>query len=229
MRMTLLRWCPEWLGSLLLKWKWGRRLLGMEEAAERPPILWVDDSGGGWRQPPDWQEPHYEDIGQHDTWKREMRIFLWRVRGGGSPLPGVVNLRDVGLSDTSRPQAVPRLWPVGVQLAEASRRLGFLRLAQAAMPEADAEWLRCVWLEHARKVEEEAESRRSTIEEINRRGPVPSRTTPDEAAREARIDLDIGPLDLPDDEPRAPLRSLDVAQPARPEHHARYTKTRSAK
>ena len=48
-------------------------------APPRPPIVYLDGDGVGWRKRPEWQDASSPDEGQHDWAKRQMRIFLWRA------------------------------------------------------------------------------------------------------------------------------------------------------
>jgi hypothetical protein len=123
-------------------------LLAEEEArrAALPPIRHVDADGTGWRAPPDWHEPYQPDEGQHDMWKREMRLWLWRMANHHEALR--CNLRDAGITLRDQWQNAGALLPAGMDLAMAARRLGFLRLAQAAMPNASPSFLASCWEQH---------------------------------------------------------------------------------
>lgn len=105
--------------------------------AEKPPIRYTDPDGVGWRAPPDWHEPYTPDEGQHDMWKREMRLWLWRMRTGHEA--SRCNLKDAGIAVRDQWQNAGFLLPAGSELASAARRLGFLRLARAATGE-DPQW-----------------------------------------------------------------------------------------
>lgn len=111
--------------SRFLSW-----LRGDMPALDKPEIRYVDADGVGWTATPDYHESWHPDEGQHETWKREMRIWLWHAQ---HPSARSVDLRDLGLSRTPRVQPLPLSpLPMGSDLAASCRRLGFARLALAA-------------------------------------------------------------------------------------------------
>lgn len=135
----MLKWIRMWLGApfeALAEW-W------REWRKPRPPIQYVGPDGVGWRHPPNWLEADYADVGQHDTWKREMRIFLLRAHacaaqdfedpGTRSIDLAAFRLAATGWSGSGHTETVSVLWPMDEQLAGACRRLGFVRLAEAAV------------------------------------------------------------------------------------------------
>jgi hypothetical protein len=127
----------------------------------KPPIVYLDQDGCGWRELPDYADAHQPDWGQHETWKREMRVWLYRVLHDHVSLS--LNMKLVGLG--SRTESVPVLLPMGLQLADACRRLGYRQLAEAAVPDLGTwvsdpeEALLRAFTQNARAVEEEADRR----------------------------------------------------------------------
>lgn len=101
-------------------------------ADEPQAQLYVDQNGVAWPRHPDHQNVDQPDEGQHDIWKKDMRIFLWRALWGPEE-PGVMALEPLGFG--RRTETVPVLYPVGEQLAAQARKFGFPNLARAAMPE----------------------------------------------------------------------------------------------
>ncbi len=131
-----------------------RLLVALRLRRARPPILYVDRAGIGWCKPPEWLTAEWPDEGQHDAWKMDMRVFLWRAAHGLDPAPRVLDMRPLRISHHF--EQVPRLWPVGQQLAEVSRRLGFQSLAKAAMPELHEDALRGIYDRHEQEAIVEA-------------------------------------------------------------------------
>lgn len=127
-------------------------------APPAPPIVFTDESGVGWREMPDYLDPWYADRGQHDTWKREMRLAVLRWRKGNTT-QGTVDLRDYGLSEQPRRTPVPMLIPFHVQLADACRRLGFYPLYLSAVEDGEEEEARALWLAAEAGATAEAEAR----------------------------------------------------------------------
>lgn len=140
--------------------------LAEEEAyrATLPPIRHVDADGTGWRAPPDWHEPYQPDEGQHDMWKREMRLWLWRMATKHEE--SRCNLRDAGVTVRDQWQNAGVRLPAGLDLAMACRRLGFLRLAQAAMPEASPSFLASCWEQHEAAARAQAAAQYARCAEI---------------------------------------------------------------
>lgn len=129
-----------------------RRKLPDRKPPEEAPIVYTDPNGVGWTRHPNWQDADAPDEGQHDCWKREMRVFLWRALHDHEDRR--LDMRLVGLG--TRVESVPNLFPVGMQLAEASRRLGFVSLAEAALPGVTERELRVVYDRHETSVLREA-------------------------------------------------------------------------
>lgn len=130
-------------------------------AEDSPAQLYIDADGVPWPQHPNYQDADLPDIGQHDIWKKDMRIFLWRTIHGPKQA-GAMALEPLGFG--RRSEVVPVLFPVGDQLAAQSRKFGFLNLARAAMPEATDEQLRWAYERHEIAVREEARARRERAE-----------------------------------------------------------------
>lgn len=123
---------------------------------ERPRELYVDESGVSWPRHPNYQDPDQPDEGQHDVWKKDLRIAIWRFQHS-LYAPGSINLEPVGFG--RRSEAVPHLFPLGEQLAAKCRTLGFLNLAKAAMPEATEYDLRKFQEANEQAVRDEAQAR----------------------------------------------------------------------
>lgn len=181
----------------------------------RPPILFVDADGVGWRKPPHWQDPTWPDEGQHDWAKIQMRIHLWRVVHGLPETPDHLDMSEIGLGN--RRGQVPYLWPLGNQLAEACRRLGYLRLAQAAASDfADGKDFRRAWTQACRAAEEEAKRREKVNErtaynwdpEVNGELVTPS-------YKETVAEFTPGAFDRPDLDLAKPLKPIDLQPPPR--------------
>jgi len=178
------------------------------------PATWlapyVDPYGQGWRKPPEWLDPQYPDEGQHDWAKRELRIAIYRVVHGLSPEPGVLDIRK--LHAGPRTETVPRLWPLGQQLAAACRNLGFLRLAHAAARDlCDDEALLAFWEMANAEVAIEVTRRKEHNDEtaaiwdpVKMGGPF----TPD-PPEHTLATLSLGPFD-PVPDLAAPLRPFDL-------------------
>lgn len=132
--IVLLRAAWNWLTS----WRWG---------VPPPPMLYTDPSGQGWAQAPDYQESHAPDIGQHDVWKRELRLALWRYSQGKYD-QAMYDRRDAGITRFSDPKVYGPLFPVMADVSCACRRVGFARLARAAMPGVTNETLAAFWTEN---------------------------------------------------------------------------------
>lgn len=84
---------------------------------------------------PDSHLPTAPDVGQHDVWKRQMRLDLWRFLNGVAD-PGVIDLRDVGLRSPTKGAHECRdyygaLLPLSPDICAASKRIGFRRLCMA--------------------------------------------------------------------------------------------------
>lgn len=201
------------------------------EPPNLPPIVYTDESGVGWTRAPDYQEAWSEDIGQHDTWKREMRLAYLRWTRKEYDMGGA-DLRDYGLSASPRRVPIPPLFPLHTQLAEACRRLGFMQLFISANPDATAEDANRMWEEQEAVAQETADTRynarvllKSTWDEVAR-GPCD--VTP--YADILRL-LSVGPFEgfpLPVDPAtrsprlRAPLLPLEaLAHAATPERFMR--------
>ena len=172
---------------------------------------YVDDQGQGWRERPDWQDATAPDRGQHESWKRDMRIFLHRYRNRLPEAPGVLPLSEVGLGD--RLEQVPVLFPVGLQLAAVSRKLGYLALARAAMPEAEEAALLAAYSENEHRVQLEAVRRfaqnRKTAESWS---PAWGGFNPDSEEETVTL-LTLGPLEsVAGAAPLEPIR-LSAAEP----------------
>lgn len=105
---------------------------------------------------PNYHDADQPDEGQHDVWKKDLRIAIWRYLHG-TPEPGTLSLAPLGLGP--RTERVPVLFPLGEQLAEVSRKFGFLNLAEAAMPEAKREQLVEFYQQNAAAVRVEAAER----------------------------------------------------------------------
>ena len=109
--------------------------------------------------PDDCDQPWVADIyGRHEVWKRQMYLDLWRctsLRTG----PCMIDLRDLGLTASSVVQQHGPLFPLSPDLCAAARRIGFDRLALAAMPGIKFNLLDWVYTEHAAAVELEARRR----------------------------------------------------------------------
>ena len=123
----------------------------------KPRLVYVDADGVGWCRRPDYQDASEPDTGQHDTWKREMRVFLFRALNGESEASGMLDMRRVGVGE--RMENVPNLYPMGMQVADACRRLGFSRLARSAMPGISGDALELFYEKHEAAVVREAERR----------------------------------------------------------------------
>ncbi len=191
---------------------WRRFLTWIRGEAPKslPPIVYVDRDGVGWTRHPDWLNGTHPDEGQHDSWKRDLRIFLWRAAHGLPDTPGSLNLKVLGLED--RYETVPFLMPVGQQLAEASRRLGFYQLAKAAMPEILDEDLQAVYARHELAVKAEAErmfahntKTLGTWDPVRMGGEFRFETVDQTVEM-----LTLGPFDGKPD--NAPLKPLDLSQ-----------------
>jgi hypothetical protein len=176
-----------------------------------PPIVYVDRDGVGWTRHPEWLLGEYPDEGQHDIWKREMRVFLWRALHGPEEA-GSMNIRVVGLED--RLETIPTLFPVGQQLAEASQRLGFMRLARAAMPEiADADLLK-VHAKHEQAVKAEADRRHAHNTKTAETWPTHAGPFHFDSREQTIALLTLGP---PNGKPNnAPLNPINLKEEALP-------------
>lgn len=182
----------------------------------KPPIKFVDSEGVGWRERPDYMEPWQPDTGQHETWKREMRLAVLRWRRG-EYAQGNVNLADYDLGERNVP--IPMLFPLHMQLSDACRRLGFAQLAACSVPDAplSREEIERMWAEQEAAAVAEADLREA-------RGRATAATW-DTATRgefvyataaEALPLLTAGPLDgAPTKHPRMPLQPVNLALEAR--------------
>lgn len=145
-----------------LRLAWANLVLLVRAAPEptfdKPPIKYIDGTGTGWREAPDYNEAWAPDHGQHEVWKREMRVWIWRV-SRGMTAPCAVNLFDVGLSSVPDFRHYGYADLMGLDLASVSRRLGFVYLAQAAYPDMDTATLRIAYEMHEANVHAEAERR----------------------------------------------------------------------
>ena len=148
--MNLLRALKSFLLSLYYRFRYPL-------PPAEPLQLYIDENGVPWPRHPDHQNADQPDEGQHDIWKKDMRIFLWRTIHGPEQA-GSMPLAALGFG--RRSEVVPVLFPVGEQLAAQSRKFGFLNLACAAMPEATPEQLRWAYERNEIAVLEEARVRR---------------------------------------------------------------------
>ena len=130
-------------------------------------------------------------------------------------------LKDI-FSD--RFESVPTLYPVGQQLAEACRRLGFIQLARAAMPEMDDSALRVVYDKHEAEVMVEAQRRFDfcTKQAQNWDPARMGREFEFETVEQTAALLSFGPFEgKPENKP---LRTLDLSTPSQP--HEQFTAAR---
>jgi len=98
------------------------------DPATAGPTTWSGSAGDFYADAP--------DHGQHDTWKREALFAVWRFVH--KPEGGAFQRAPFGLDNvSSSPVSLGPLFPLDSGLAEASRRLGFLRLFRAALGQMD--------------------------------------------------------------------------------------------
>lgn len=123
----------QWLYEVWMAFReWLGAVPALEE--ERPPIVWTDATGQGWRAAPDWQEAWSIDVGQHETWKIEMRVWLWRMTHDRTNTVIDYGEPSLGISPRTDPRQTGNVMPLmSEQLAQACRRLGYARLAEAAI------------------------------------------------------------------------------------------------
>lgn len=146
------------LRGLYYRWRFGAsdEPAPQNPAQPQPPTVFVDDSGVAWPRHPDYQNADKPDEGQHDVWKKDLRIALWRFLNDRTT-PGVLNLEPLGFG--RRSESVPVLFPVGEQLAQKCRTLGFFNLAKASMPEATLDELNRFHAANEQAVQVEAQAR----------------------------------------------------------------------
>ena len=187
---------------------WDRVMVALRLRRPRPAILYVDRDGVGGRKPPEWLSAQWPDEGQHESWKREMRVFLWRASAGMDAGPGMIDMHPLGLS--RHRESVPYLWPVNLQLAEASRRLGFSALARAAMPELPVAELRVIYDRHELEVGIEARRRVDLNQKTEAAWDARRMGGPFtyESAEQTTAVLTLGPFDGPAD--AQPLHSVAI-------------------
>jgi hypothetical protein len=206
----LLDFAPLWL---LRRIPPGMRRL---PEAPKPPIKFVDSEGVGWRERPDYMEPWQPDTGQHETWKREMRVAVLRWRRGERG-QGNVNLAAYDLGERNVP--VPMLFPLHMQLADACRRLGFSQLAECSVPDAPMtrEEIERFWTEQETAAATEAELREARGRATASTWDTTSRGEFVYAlAAEALPLLTVGPIDgAPTRHPRASLQPVNLTLESR--------------
>lgn len=134
-------------------------LTRMEPTTPGAPARYASSDGAEYvlfARPADYQDADKPDEGQHDIWKKDLRIALWRTIHGPAE-PGFMDMSPLGLG--KRSEQVPVLYPFGEQLAGMCRKLGFLNLARAAMPEATEDQIRYAHSRNEIAIKEEATRR----------------------------------------------------------------------
>lgn len=104
--------------------------LGSRDHAEPPPFPLPADVA--WQASPQARAryfPQAVDEGQHDIWKREIALVIWRFLAG----PDVMVARGWCDLDGAAPQASQPLFPLHTDVVSAARRLGLGRLVHAAL------------------------------------------------------------------------------------------------
>lgn len=173
---------------------WIRRVLGQEKPALPPPFIMPEDS----------DQPHFRDYGQHDIWKRDMALALWRLKHDTLG-PSTVDLAKVGLTPRSCMHHLGPLLPLSVDLCAASRRIGFMRLAVASGVTLPSEQI--VWLYEAHHTEAHAEAIRRF--EVNKKRAEQVGEFPFDSIEATEKLFDLGPLDPPQ-EGAVPLTPLTL-------------------
>lgn len=196
----------------LLRRAWRALLAWVRGEPERalPEIVYVDRDGVGWRERPEWQDADQPDRGQHDCWKRDMRVFLYRaLLPDGAGEARVLDMRVVGLGNLV--EIVPTLYPLGQQVADACRRLGFAELSRAAMPGLGDDDLRAIYDRQERAVAAEAERRRLVVAATGATWDEARMGYPHQHDDEEQTValLTVGPFSRPGGAPLLPL-ALDV-------------------
>lgn len=103
-------------------------------------------------------QPEAQDLGQHDIWKREMYLTLWRAERDLTG-PALIDLHTVGLTPSRQISMYSALYPLTPDFCAAVRRIGGERLAQSTgRPGAVETWCR-VEREHRAAAQAEAERR----------------------------------------------------------------------
>lgn len=134
-------------------------LTRVEPSTPGAPARYISPDGAEYvlfARPADYQDADKPDDGQHDVWKKDLRIALWRSIHGPVQ-PGLMDMSPLGLG--RRSEQVPVLYPFGEQLAGECRKLGYLNLARAAMPEASDDEIQQAYHNNAQAVRDEAARR----------------------------------------------------------------------
>lgn len=123
------------IGIGVLAYMQARRLECEGEEPEPVPEPTLEPASEPFVLPRDSHLPTAVDCGQHDVWKRQMRLDLWRFLHG-KHAAGLIDLREVGLRSPSKGAGEcvdfhSALFPLKPDACAASRRLGFRRLCVA--------------------------------------------------------------------------------------------------